>query len=143
MIPGEVIVAKGEIELNAGRPSLVLSVANTGDRPVFSTWAPRPQMIALPARLAVTIASTTSLKSLAARSAGSDAIRPVRPEPAWYGVANCARPMMPAAPPLFSYCTESAAFASIIALPSARPVVSQPPAGLAGISILIESGNAV
>ena len=34
MIPGEVIAAAGEIELNAGRPTLVLSVANTGDRPI-------------------------------------------------------------------------------------------------------------
>jgi urease beta subunit len=34
MIPGEVIAAAGEIELNAGRPSIVLEVANTGDRPV-------------------------------------------------------------------------------------------------------------
>ena len=34
MIPGEVIAAEGEIELNAGRETLVLSVANTGDRPV-------------------------------------------------------------------------------------------------------------
>ena len=34
MIPGEVMVAEGEIELNAGAEALVLSVANTGDRPV-------------------------------------------------------------------------------------------------------------
>ena len=34
MIPGEIIVAAGEIELNAGRPKLILSVANTGDRPI-------------------------------------------------------------------------------------------------------------
>ena len=34
MIPGEVIPAEGEIELNAGRPVTVLEVANTGDRPV-------------------------------------------------------------------------------------------------------------
>ena len=34
MIPGEVIAADGEIELNAGQPSITLSVANTGDRPV-------------------------------------------------------------------------------------------------------------
>ena len=34
MIPGEVIPAAGEIELNAGAPVTVLSVANTGDRPV-------------------------------------------------------------------------------------------------------------
>jgi urease beta subunit len=34
MIPGEVIAAAGEIELNVGRPSIVLEVANTGDRPV-------------------------------------------------------------------------------------------------------------
>ena len=34
MIPGEVITAAGEIELNAGRPSITLTVANSGDRPV-------------------------------------------------------------------------------------------------------------
>ena len=34
MIPGEILPAKGEIELNAGRPVTVLEVANTGDRPV-------------------------------------------------------------------------------------------------------------
>ena len=34
MIPGEIIVAAGEIELNAGRPTATLSVANTGDRPI-------------------------------------------------------------------------------------------------------------
>ncbi|MEQ9356551.1 urease subunit beta [Coleofasciculus chthonoplastes] len=34
MIPGELIIQKGEIELNAGRPTLRLSVANTGDRPI-------------------------------------------------------------------------------------------------------------
>ena len=34
MIPGEIIVASGDIELNAGRRLLRISVANTGDRPV-------------------------------------------------------------------------------------------------------------
>jgi len=34
VIPGEIICAPGEIELNAGRESRVLTVANTGDRPV-------------------------------------------------------------------------------------------------------------
>ena len=34
MIPGEVIAEAGDIELNAGRPTLVLDVANSGDRPV-------------------------------------------------------------------------------------------------------------
>jgi urease subunit beta len=34
MIPGEVMAAAGEIELNAGRAQVVLMVANTGDRPV-------------------------------------------------------------------------------------------------------------
>ncbi|NRG19483.1 urease subunit beta [Rhizobiales bacterium] len=34
MIPGEIIAASGEIELNAGQPTVTLSVANTGDRPV-------------------------------------------------------------------------------------------------------------
>ena len=34
MIPGEVIVDNGEIELNAGRATVTLTVANTGDRPI-------------------------------------------------------------------------------------------------------------
>ena len=34
MIPGELIPAKGEIELNAGLPTLTIDVANTGDRPI-------------------------------------------------------------------------------------------------------------
>lgn len=34
MIPGEVFPADGEIELNAGRPTVTLEVANTGDRPI-------------------------------------------------------------------------------------------------------------
>ncbi|WP_170359487.1 urease subunit beta [Ruegeria arenilitoris] len=34
MIPGEVIPAPGEIELNAGAAAITLMVANTGDRPV-------------------------------------------------------------------------------------------------------------
>ena len=34
MIPGELITAQGEIELNEGRPIVVLKVANTGDRPI-------------------------------------------------------------------------------------------------------------
>lgn len=34
MIPGEMIVQAGEIELNAGRPTVRLRVANTGDRPI-------------------------------------------------------------------------------------------------------------
>ncbi|TMM51824.1 urease subunit beta [Sulfitobacter sabulilitoris] len=34
MIPGEVIVAEGDIILNEGRQAVTLMVANTGDRPV-------------------------------------------------------------------------------------------------------------
>ncbi|MBV8776280.1 MAG: urease subunit beta [Alphaproteobacteria bacterium] len=34
MIPGEVNAAAGEIELNGGRATVVLEVANTGDRPI-------------------------------------------------------------------------------------------------------------
>lgn len=34
MIPGELFPAEGEIELNAGRETVTLSVANTGDRPI-------------------------------------------------------------------------------------------------------------
>ncbi|NMG42676.1 urease subunit beta [Aromatoleum toluvorans] len=34
MIPGEYLVADGDIELNAGRATLTLAVTNTGDRPI-------------------------------------------------------------------------------------------------------------
>ena len=34
MIPGEMIVQPGEIELNVGRVVIQLRVANTGDRPI-------------------------------------------------------------------------------------------------------------
>ncbi|MEM7716657.1 MAG: urease subunit beta [Cyanobacteria bacterium P01_A01_bin.68] len=34
MIPGEIITPEGEIELNAGRTTVKLKVANTGDRPI-------------------------------------------------------------------------------------------------------------
>lgn len=34
MIPGEILPADGEIELNAGAPVTVVVVSNTGDRPV-------------------------------------------------------------------------------------------------------------
>jgi urease subunit beta len=34
MIPGEILTATGEIELNAGREGPTLTVENTGDRPV-------------------------------------------------------------------------------------------------------------
>lgn len=34
MIPGEMSVKAGEIELNAGRDSISIEVANTGDRPI-------------------------------------------------------------------------------------------------------------
>jgi urease subunit beta len=34
MIPGEIQVEPGEIELNAGRETIRLTVANTGDRPI-------------------------------------------------------------------------------------------------------------
>ena len=34
MIPGEILPADGDIELNAGQPVTTLMVANTGDRPV-------------------------------------------------------------------------------------------------------------
>lgn len=34
MIPGEIIVKEGEIELNALRKTIQIQVANTGDRPI-------------------------------------------------------------------------------------------------------------
>jgi len=34
MIPGELLVGEGEITLNAGRRTVTLTVANSGDRPI-------------------------------------------------------------------------------------------------------------
>ena len=34
MTPGELISVAGDIEINAGRPAVTLTVANTGDRPI-------------------------------------------------------------------------------------------------------------
>ena len=34
MIPGEIIAAAGEIEINAGAKAITLNVENTGDRPI-------------------------------------------------------------------------------------------------------------
>jgi len=34
MIPGELFVQDGEVELNAGRKTVTLTVSNTGDRPI-------------------------------------------------------------------------------------------------------------
>jgi urease subunit beta len=34
MIPGELITDDGELELNAGRATVAVTVSNTGDRPV-------------------------------------------------------------------------------------------------------------
>jgi urease subunit beta len=34
MIPGEIFPADGEIEFNAGRAAVTITVANTGDRPI-------------------------------------------------------------------------------------------------------------
>ena len=34
MIPGEIILGEGDIEANAGRRTVELTVANTGDRPI-------------------------------------------------------------------------------------------------------------
>ena len=69
MIPGEILPADGDIELNAGQPVTTLMVANTGDRPVqvgshyhfaetnaalsFDREAARGQRLDLPAGTAV------------------------------------------------------------------------------------------
>jgi urease subunit beta len=34
MVPGEIITADGDIELNKGRKTVTLTVSNTGDRPI-------------------------------------------------------------------------------------------------------------
>ena len=34
MIPGEMFVKDGDIELNAGRSAVTITVSNTGDRPI-------------------------------------------------------------------------------------------------------------
>ena len=52
-------------------------------------------------------------------------------------LTNCAKPMRPLRRLCFHTDTVSATLASIMALPKARPVLSQPPPGLAGIIILM------
>jgi urease subunit beta len=34
MVPGEIITQAGDVELNAGRPAITLTVSNAGDRPI-------------------------------------------------------------------------------------------------------------
>ncbi len=34
MIPGEMLIEDGEIALNTGRPTMTVTVANSGDRPI-------------------------------------------------------------------------------------------------------------
>jgi urease subunit beta len=34
MVPGEMFIEEGDIELNAGRETVTITVANTGDRPI-------------------------------------------------------------------------------------------------------------
>jgi urease subunit beta len=34
MIPGEIVAAEGDLEVNAGATAVTLHVANTGDRPI-------------------------------------------------------------------------------------------------------------
>jgi urease subunit beta len=34
MIPGEMLICDGDIEINAGRPAFTLQVENAGDRPI-------------------------------------------------------------------------------------------------------------
>ncbi len=34
LVPGEIITASGDIELNEGAPTVTLKVANSGDRPI-------------------------------------------------------------------------------------------------------------
>ena len=34
MIPGEILTAEGDLELNAGRETITTTVGNTGDRPI-------------------------------------------------------------------------------------------------------------
>ncbi len=69
MIPGEILSAPGEIELNRGREPVTLLIANTGDRPIqvgshyhfaetnpalaFDRPAARGRRLAIPAGTAV------------------------------------------------------------------------------------------
>jgi hypothetical protein len=55
---------------------------------------------------------------------------------AFDALMNWVSPMVPAAPPRLSNCTEETRRALCMAAASARPVWSQPPPGLAGIIIL-------
>jgi urease beta subunit len=50
MIPGEFFIKDGEIELNAGRRTLTLTVANSGDRPIQVGSHYHPPCASSPAR---------------------------------------------------------------------------------------------
>ncbi len=79
MIPGEIMPIPGDIELNAGRATVQLTVANTGDRPIqvgshyhfFETnpalQSPAPQCASSRARHARSISSRSpaSARSMA------------------------------------------------------------------------------
>jgi urease subunit beta len=34
IIPGEILLASGEVAINVGRPTITLTIVNTGDRPI-------------------------------------------------------------------------------------------------------------
>ena len=106
------MVLRGE---SAGTTNTLYSLVRRAMGVILSmpTWG-------LPVMMPPTITAPVMIKALASPLAA---------------LTNCARPITPAAPPLFSYCTVSATLASSKALPSSRPVPSQPPPGLAGIII--------
>ena len=94
MIPGELFIKDGDITLNAGRKTVTLTVANTGDRPIqvgshyhfFETnpalkferkkargmrldIAPAPRCASSPARRATSISSHSAASAWSTASA--------------------------------------------------------------------------
>ena len=98
MIPGELFVASGEIEINAGRPTVTLTVANTGDRPIqvgshyhfaaanpalsFDRGAARGYRLDIPAGTSVRFEPGVSREVSLVALAGKRVIPGLRPEQA-------------------------------------------------------------
>jgi urease subunit alpha len=84
MIPGELFVASGDIDLNAGRTTIVVAVANTGDRPIKSA-----RITILPNQLGAFVRPCSRARISAQHSGGNG--RAVRAGTVAHRGARCAR----------------------------------------------------
>ncbi len=96
VIPGEIIPGTGDIEINAGRPVLAMTVRNTGDRPVqvgshyhfagsnaaldFDRDAAWGHRLAIPAGTSVRFEPGMSMRVTLVRLGGARTVPGLRPE---------------------------------------------------------------